>query len=73
MPTAKRVAIYARVSTQSQTVENQLTELREIATRYEWNVIVELVEKGVSGSKGRALRPVLTTSFAGPLDVRSTS
>jgi len=54
---AKRVAIYARVSTSNQTVENQLAELRVVAERNQWNVVIELSDNGISGSKGRDQRP----------------
>ncbi|MEQ1887165.1 MAG: recombinase family protein [Bryobacteraceae bacterium] len=53
----KRVAIYARVSTDGQTVENQLRELREVAARHNWNVVHEFTDSGISGSKGRESRP----------------
>jgi DNA invertase Pin-like site-specific DNA recombinase len=52
-----QVAIYARVSTTSQTVENQLRELREAAARLGWTVAHEVIDEGVSGAKGRAARP----------------
>ena len=51
------VAIYARVSTASQTVENQLIELRDAAKRLGWNVTHEVIDEGISGSKGRSDRP----------------
>lgn len=53
----KRVAIYARVSTNAQTVENQFQELREVAKRNSWQVIAELSDSGISGAKGRDQRP----------------
>jgi DNA invertase Pin-like site-specific DNA recombinase len=53
------VGIYARVSTGSQTVENQLRELREIAERHGWIVAAELKDAGISGAKGREQRPGL--------------
>ena len=53
----RRVALYARVSTDSQTTENQLVELRAVAARAGWEVVAEYVDKGVSGSKGRDGRP----------------
>ena len=53
----RHAAIYARVSTSSQTVENQITELREIATRNGWSIVAELSDIGVSGVKGRDQRP----------------
>ena len=53
----KRVAIYARVSTSSQTVENQFQELREVAKRNGWQIVSELADSGISGAKGRDQRP----------------
>ena len=53
----RRAAIYARVSTTSQTVENQISELRQVASRNGWYVAVELTDSGISGSKGRDQRP----------------
>jgi DNA invertase Pin-like site-specific DNA recombinase len=53
----RRAAIYARVSTSSQTVENQIAELREVASRNGWYITIELTDSGVSGSKGRDQRP----------------
>lgn len=54
---AKRVAIYARVSTDSQTTENQLAELRTAAERHGWEVAGEYVDHAISGAKGRDQRP----------------
>lgn len=53
----KRVAIYARVSTDNQTVDNQLIALREVAMRNDWEVVEEYIDHGISGSKGREQRP----------------
>jgi DNA invertase Pin-like site-specific DNA recombinase len=55
----KRAAIYVRVSTDRQTVENQLRELRQIAERRGWEVVKEYDDAGISGSKGRNDRPRL--------------
>src|SRR5262249_59500603 len=55
----KRAAIYVRVSTDKQTVENQLRELRLIAERRGWQVAEEYHDAGISGSKGRDQRPGL--------------
>src|ERR671916_667699 len=55
----KRAALYARVSTGGQTVDNQLHELRQVATRLNWEVVEEFVDQGISGSKGRDKRPAL--------------
>ena len=53
----KRVAIYARVSTDSQEVENQLGELRKTMKRHGWKIVGEYVDAGISGVKGREGRP----------------
>ena len=53
----KRVALYARVSTDQQTTENQLMQLRAVAERHGWTVVAEFVDDGVSGAKGREQRP----------------
>jgi DNA invertase Pin-like site-specific DNA recombinase len=55
----KRAAIYVRVSTDRQTIENQLRELHRIAQRRGWEVIQEYRDAGISGSKGREARPGL--------------
>jgi DNA invertase Pin-like site-specific DNA recombinase len=55
----RRVAIYARVSTGAQTVQNQLRELREIADRHGWIVAAEFTDNGISGAKNREQRPGL--------------
>ena len=52
----KRAAIYVRVSTDKQTVENQLRELHLIAERRDWQVVEEYHDAGISGAKGRAPR-----------------
>lgn len=54
---SKRVAIYLRVSTDSQTVENQRLELLAVAERLGWTIVVELADEGISGAKGREQRP----------------
>ena len=53
----KRVAIYARVSTDKQTTENQLTELRAAAERMGYTIVQEFIDEGISGIK--ASRPAL--------------
>ncbi len=55
--TKRRVAIYTRVSTDGQTVSNQLRELRAVAKRHGWNVVKEFNDKGISGANGREKRP----------------
>jgi DNA invertase Pin-like site-specific DNA recombinase len=54
-----KVAIYARVSTDGQSVNAQLAELRELAQRRGWNVVREFIDSGISGAKGRDKRPAL--------------
>lgn len=53
----KRVAIYTRVSTDGQTVENQLRELQAVADRLGWTVVAIYRDEGISGTKGRDQRP----------------
>ncbi len=53
----KRAAIYVRVSTDRQTIENQGRELRQIAERRGWEVVMEYSDTGISGAKGRDSRP----------------
>lgn len=55
----KRIAIYARVSTNQQTCENQLKELRAVADRAGYQIVSEFVDEGISGAKGRQNRPAL--------------
>ena len=55
----KKVAIYARVSTDKQTCENQLIELRAVAERGGYTIVQEFIDSGISGAKGRADRPAL--------------
>lgn len=51
----KKVAIYARVSTDKQTCENQLKELRAVAERMGYTIVQEFIDEGISGIK--ASRP----------------
>jgi DNA invertase Pin-like site-specific DNA recombinase len=53
----KRAAIYLRVSTTSQTTENQLRELRQVAAQRGWQIVDTYEDRGISGSKGRDARP----------------
>jgi len=62
---ARRAALYARVSTTGQTVENQLRELRAVANRHGWHVAAEFTDKGISGTKGRDKRPGLNSLMEG--------
>jgi DNA invertase Pin-like site-specific DNA recombinase len=55
----KKVAIYARVSTDKQTTQNQIDTLREVAERCGYQITQIFSEDGISGSKGREGRPAL--------------
>ena len=48
----KKAAIYARVSRNVQSVDNQLRELRAVVERNQWEIVSEFVDEGVSGAKG---------------------
>jgi DNA invertase Pin-like site-specific DNA recombinase len=52
----KRVASYVCTSTDEQTTNNQLAELRAVASRA-WIIVREFVDQGVSGAKDRDQRP----------------
>ena len=54
-----RVAIYTRVSTDGQSVNAQLGDLREAAERRDWEIVQEYTDKGISGARGRDQRPGL--------------
>ena len=62
-----RVAIYARVSTDGQSVNAQLAELREVADRRGWDIVHEFTDKGISGAKGRDQRPALDAMLKGAI------
>jgi DNA invertase Pin-like site-specific DNA recombinase len=55
----KRAALYVRVSTDHQSVENQVRELRQVAERRGWTVVETYRDEGISGAKGRDKRPGL--------------
>jgi DNA invertase Pin-like site-specific DNA recombinase len=55
----KRAALYVRVSTDHQTVENQVAELRAVAERRGWEVLETYRDAGISGATGRDKRPGL--------------
>lgn len=52
-----KVAMYLRVSTDDQTIENQRRDLDEVARRLEWDIVAVYADEGISGSKGRDQRP----------------
>jgi DNA invertase Pin-like site-specific DNA recombinase len=59
MTKQKRAALYLRVSTDHQSVENQNRELRQIAERRRWIVVEVYSDAGISGAKRRDQRPGL--------------
>jgi DNA invertase Pin-like site-specific DNA recombinase len=62
---AMRAAIYLRVSTDGQTVENQRRELLAAAKRHGWEIAGEFIDRGISGAKGRDHRPGLDKLLKG--------
>ena len=54
---SKRVALYLRVSTKGQLVENQQRDLEAVAKRIGWEIVSIYQDAGISGAKGRDKRP----------------
>ena len=57
----RRAALYLRVSTDDQTMENQRAALEAVAEHRGWPVVATYADVGISGSKGRTvgeIRPV---------------
>ena len=54
--TPKRAAIYIRVSTDGQTVDNQRLELEQAAEKAGWQIVGVYDDDGVSGAKSREHR-----------------
>ena len=63
----KSCAIYCRVSDSEQTCENQLLELRQIASRNGWTIVNEFIDHGISGAKGRSDRPQFDALIKGAI------
>ena len=57
----RRVAIYTRVSTLDQTIDNQLIELRDHCSRMGWEIVKEYADEGLSGTLSRDKRPALNS------------
>lgn len=57
MTKTRRAALYLRVSTDGQTVENQRLALETAAGHRGWPVVATYIDAGVSGAKGRDKRP----------------
>lgn len=49
--------MYARVSTDGQTVENQLRDLQKAAEGHDWEIVKVIKDEAISGSRGRDKRP----------------
>ena len=58
----KRIAIYARVSTDRQSTESQLNALREYAGKRAWAISKEYIDEGYTGSNTK--RPAFTAMMA---------
>ena len=69
----KRVGIYLRVSTDSQTTDNQRIELEAVAARSGWQVIGIYEDAGISGAKGRDKRPGLDRLIKDGLHTRAVT
>lgn len=52
-----RVALYLRVSTDEQTIDNQRLVLAQVAASRGWQITHTFTDEGISGSKGRDERP----------------
>jgi Resolvase, N terminal domain len=53
----KRAALYLRVSTGEQAVENQRQALEATCEQRGWQIVDTYADEGISGSKGRDERP----------------
>ncbi len=50
---SKRVALYCRVSTPEQHIENQLLQLRDLSAKRGYEIAGEYIDRGFSGTKAR--------------------
>ncbi len=68
---SKRVAIYTRVSTDSQTTQNQRLELESYCQRQGWSVVEVYNDSGISGAVADrpALNRLLKDASQGKMDV----
>jgi DNA invertase Pin-like site-specific DNA recombinase len=57
----KRAALYLRVSSDGQTVDNQRLALEAVCQQRAWQVMGVYTDDGVSGAKDRTQRPGLDT------------
>ena len=56
---AKACRLYVRCSTEEQTTQNQIRELRAVAERHGWAIVAVFDDAGVSGSLAREDRPAM--------------
>jgi DNA invertase Pin-like site-specific DNA recombinase len=59
MAKIKRAALYVRVSSDRQSVENQIQALTKVAEHRGWQIVETYQDAGISGAKGRKDRPGL--------------
>lgn len=66
-----RAAIYCRVSSETQTVDNQLPELRTYLTTRQWTLVGEFCDEAVCGATDRrpALDQLMAEARRGKVDV----
>lgn len=55
----KRIPIYARVSTDKQSTEYQLMELRSLCDKLGYTIVQEYTDNGISGARSRDDRPAV--------------
>lgn len=55
----RKIAIYARVSTDKQSTDNQLLELRTLCNKLGYTIVQEYTDNCISGAKSRYARPAL--------------
>ena len=67
----KLVAIYARVSTDRQTADIQINELRDFIKRSKWQIYQEYIDQGYTGAntKRPAFAEMMQTSKPKPTNV----
>lgn len=60
MNTQMTIAIYSRISTETQDSQNQLSQLRDFASKQGWHISGEYVDEAISGSKAGSSRPAFS-------------
>lgn len=68
-PRAARVAVYARVSTLDQEVQNQVAEIHRAATEKGWQIVGDYMDVGVKGDESKPeLQRLLRDAHIGRFD-----